>query len=166
MSSWEHPGTSSPLKVCIRGSNSSKENDSWENVEGYKAVTSLDDADIILGYSDDVPLSDLTRGQFVARMEGDGCLVSRTQRCKLAKGQPWFAPSVDVREEAAELLCEGDSVVSHWCVLLPGERGSPVRPRVTRNKVEIVRWAEVGPCVVSQCELTVWVHVCTYKRML
>lgn len=122
------------------------------------AATSLEDADIILGCGDGVPLSDMTRGQFVARMEGDGCLVSKTRLCKLARGQPWFAPTVDMREEVVECLCEEDSVLSHWYVLLPGERGSPIQPRVTRNKIEVIRWAEVGPCVASQCELAVYVR--------
>ena len=84
-------------------------------------------------------------------------VTRKTHLCNLARGQPWFAPTVDVREEVAECLCEEDSVLSHWYVLLPGERGSPIQPRVTRNKIEVIRWAEVGPCVASQCELAVYV---------
>lgn len=114
-------------------------------------VTAPQSADIILGYSEEIGIA---AGQLVARLDGDACLVSKTHLCRLAKGQLWFPPTLDIRQEVAELLCEEDCVVNSWYVLLPGERGSPIQPRVTRNKLEVVRWAEVGPCVASQCEWT------------
>lgn len=152
-SSWELPNaSSSPLKLYISDGAGSRNRGSWESLEEFAVVTAPQSADIILGYSEEITIAP---GQLVARLDGDACLVSKTQLCRLARGQPWFPPTLNIRQEVAELLCEEDCVVHSWYVLLPGEKGSPIQPRVTRNKLEVVRWAEVGPCVASQCEWTV-----------
>lgn len=176
-SSWKLPSaSSSPLKLYISGGTGSRERGSWESLEGFVVVTAPQSADIILGYSEETAI---VPGQLVARLDGDVCLVSKTELCRLARGQSWFPPTVDIRQEVVELLCEEDCVVRSWYVLLPGERGSPIQPRVTRNKAEVVRWAEVGPCVASQCEcncfpaihdqyssLLPWQHLRMYKGLL
>lgn len=180
-SSWKLPSaSSSPLKLYISGGTGSRERGSWESLEGFVVVTAPQSADIILGYSEETAI---VPGQLVARLDGDVCLVSKIDLCRLARGQSWFPPTVDIRQEVAELLCEENCVVHSWYVLLPGERGSPIQPRVARNKVELVRWAEVGPCVASQCEynlllelfscytlyystLLPWQHLRMYKGLL
>lgn len=142
-----HPAPSTVVRLFVAGSTGSEEG--WMPVEGYTVVKSVEEADVILGHSEVVSAS---RGQLVARLKGDEWLANKSLFCKLARHKKCCAEGVDVRSEAAALLCE-EPVVKSWRILLPSEKGSAVRPRVTRNKLELVRWAEVGPCVASKCEL-------------
>ena len=119
----------------------------WRDIKGYTLVNSAEEADIILG---DVTIA--TPRQFVARLVGDDSLVNKRQLCQVARGKEWFAQGVDLTTEAAAILCD-ESLVTSWRIVLPGERGAPVQPRVTRNKLEMIRCAENGSCVASQCKL-------------
>ena len=135
------------VKLYISGSSSGLKE--WSSIEGYTIVGTIGEADVILG---DRPTHKAKQDQLVARMGGDECLVSRGRLCVLARDKEWFARGVDLKSEPGGILCGGESLLSSWRILLPAERGAPVQPQVTRNKVEIIRWAETAPCVASQCE--------------
>ena len=137
-----HLDPSATVKVFVSGGD-------WTAVSGYELVGSAEEADIVVG---DVPsVTSATSKQLVARLEGDEALVSRSRLCRLARDKEWFPWGVDLRNEAAAILCE-QSLVDSWHIILPVERGLPIPPRVTRSKLEMMRWAEVAPCIASRCK--------------
>ena len=144
-SGLQHLDPSATVKVFVSGG-AKKE---WA-VSGYKLVGVAEEADVIIG---NVSPASATGKQLVARLEGDGYLVSRSWLCRLARDKEWFPWGLDLREEPAAILCER-SLVNSWHIVLPAERGLPIPPRVTRSKVEMMRWAEVAQCVASQCEFS------------
>ncbi len=148
---------SQPVKVFLSEKDGNIKDWTSSNIKGYTLVDSADNADVILGELPTMqPDSGEAPDRLLARLPGDECLVSKAGLCQLTRGEESerFAQGVDLPREAAELLCghEESGFVGSWRVVLRGRRGVPVQPRVTRNVVEMIRCAENGPCVASQCK--------------
>lgn len=161
-----HPPPSTPVKLYI----STKTNQqsvaisnsvqaTWDCPDGYSMSPCPEDADLILGYYELLPSTQLKA--WCSRLNGDHVLVHKTHFCRLVRGKDCAVQGVDVRMEACLLTGLTRGVVNSWYLVSPDGPWSAVPHHITNQPLEMVRLSEVGPAVAMQCEST-YRNTCMY----